>query len=46
VVRPGDGAFAVVWLIGLFAILFGLALVGLGLRLRRLGGGLSGTAAA
>ena len=46
VVRPGDGAVAVVWLIGLFAILFGMALVGLGLRLRRLGGGLHGTAAA
>lgn len=46
VVRPGDGAVAVVWLIGLFAILFGVALVGLGLRLRRLGGGLHGTAAA
>jgi uncharacterized membrane protein HdeD (DUF308 family) len=37
IVRPGEGAVAVVWLIGLFAIVFGLALIGLGLRLRRLG---------
>ena len=46
VVRPGDGAVAVVWLIGLFAILFGAALIGLGLRLRRLGGALRGGAPA
>jgi uncharacterized membrane protein HdeD (DUF308 family) len=45
IVRPGEGAVAVVWLIGLFAIVFGVALIGLGLRLRRLGGGLPGTAA-
>jgi len=44
IVRPGEGAVAVVWLIGLFAILFGAALVGLGLRLRRLGGALQGSA--
>ncbi|HEU4399233.1 MAG TPA: HdeD family acid-resistance protein [Actinomycetota bacterium] len=42
IVRPGEGAIAVVWLIGVFAILFGVALVGLGLRLRRLGGALRG----
>jgi uncharacterized membrane protein HdeD (DUF308 family) len=46
IVRPGEGAVAVVWLIGLFAIVFGAALIGLGLRLRRLGRDLSGTAAA
>jgi uncharacterized membrane protein HdeD (DUF308 family) len=40
IVRPGEGAVAVVWLIGLFAIVFGVALIGLGLRLRRLGRGL------
>ena len=44
IVRPGEGAVAVVWLIGLFAILFGAALIGLGLRLRRLGGALQGSA--
>jgi uncharacterized membrane protein HdeD (DUF308 family) len=44
IVRPGEGAVAVVWLIGLFAILFGGALIGLGLRLRRLGGALQGSA--
>jgi uncharacterized membrane protein HdeD (DUF308 family) len=46
IVRPGEGAIAVVWLIGVFAILFGVALVGLGLRLRRLGGALRGSAPA
>ena len=46
IVRPGEGAIAVVWLIGLFAIVFGVALIGLGLRLRRLGRGLPGPAAA
>ncbi len=33
--RPLAGALAVTWLIGLYAILFGGLLVGLGLRLRR-----------
>jgi uncharacterized membrane protein HdeD (DUF308 family) len=46
IVRPGEGAIAVVWLIGLFAIVFGVALIGLGLRLRRLGRGLPGPATA
>lgn len=32
---PGSGAVAVVWLIGSYAILFGIVLVALGLRLRR-----------
>ena len=45
IVRPGEGATAVVWLIGLFAIVFGVALIGLGLRRRRLGGCLPGPAA-
>ncbi len=35
-VRPGEGAIAIVSVIGVFAILFGVALVVLGLRLRRL----------
>jgi uncharacterized membrane protein HdeD (DUF308 family) len=35
-VRPGEGAIAVVWAIGLFAIVFGIALLVLGVRLRRL----------
>jgi uncharacterized membrane protein HdeD (DUF308 family) len=46
IARPGEGAIAVVWLIGLFAIVFGVALIGLGLRLRRAGRGLPGPAAA
>jgi uncharacterized membrane protein HdeD (DUF308 family) len=35
-VRPGEGAIAVVWAIGLFAIVFGVALLVLGFRLRQL----------
>jgi uncharacterized membrane protein HdeD (DUF308 family) len=35
VIRPSAGAVAVVWLIGAYAILFGAALVALGLRLRK-----------
>lgn len=34
-IRPAEGAIAVVWLIGIYAIVFGVALVALGLRLRR-----------
>jgi uncharacterized membrane protein HdeD (DUF308 family) len=37
IARPGDGAIAIVWLIGVYAIIFGVALVALGLRLRQLG---------
>jgi uncharacterized membrane protein HdeD (DUF308 family) len=37
VIRPGDGAIAVAWLIGLYAIVFGIALIVLGFRLRQLG---------
>lgn len=33
---PGSGALAIVWLIGIYAILFGIALIALGLRLRSL----------
>lgn len=32
--RPGAGALAVVWMIAFYAILFGILLVGFGLRLR------------
>ncbi|MDL4770869.1 MULTISPECIES: HdeD family acid-resistance protein [Thermomonosporaceae] len=35
---PVSGALAVVWLIGLFSILFGAVLIGAAFRLRRLGG--------
>lgn len=37
-VWPASGAVAVAWLIGLFAILFGAAMVGAAFRLRRLAG--------
>jgi uncharacterized membrane protein HdeD (DUF308 family) len=40
VIFPGDGAIALVWLIGLYAIFFGILLVMLGFRLRALGGDL------
>jgi uncharacterized membrane protein HdeD (DUF308 family) len=36
VARPGIGALAVVWIIGTYAIVFGIILVALGLRLRTL----------
>jgi uncharacterized membrane protein HdeD (DUF308 family) len=35
IIFPGAGAVAIVWAIGIYAILFGALLVGLGLRLRR-----------
>jgi uncharacterized membrane protein HdeD (DUF308 family) len=31
---PGDGAVALVWVIGIYAILFGIALIAAGIRLR------------
>jgi uncharacterized membrane protein HdeD (DUF308 family) len=37
-VRPGAGALAIAWLIGVFAILFGIALIALAFRVRGLGG--------
>ena len=33
--NPGAGALAVVWIIGLYAAVFGIVLIGLSLRLRR-----------
>lgn len=36
VVQPGSGLVAMTWVIGAYAILFGIALVALSLRLRRL----------
>jgi uncharacterized membrane protein HdeD (DUF308 family) len=36
VIFPGAGALALVWLIGLYALVFGALLIGLGLRLRSL----------
>jgi uncharacterized membrane protein HdeD (DUF308 family) len=35
---PGTGALAVLWLIGAYAIAFGVVLMALGLRLRKRGG--------
>ena len=40
VVRPEEGAIAVVWVIGLYAILFGVALLALAVRLRQLSRGI------
>ena len=37
IVLPGAGALAVAWLIGLYAVLFGLAMIALALRLRGMG---------
>lgn len=34
IVAPGSGALAVVWLIGIYAIVFGVTLIALGFRLR------------
>lgn len=34
IVSPGSGALVVVWIIGIYAMLFGVLLIGLGLRLR------------
>jgi len=45
-VRPGEGAIAVVWVIALYAIMFGVALLVLGARLRQLGRSIGGTARA
>ncbi|HEV8354711.1 MAG TPA: DUF308 domain-containing protein [bacterium] len=38
VVYPSSGALVVIWIIGLYAILFGVLLLGLGLRLRGMAG--------
>ncbi|HEX3722441.1 MAG TPA: HdeD family acid-resistance protein [Nitrolancea sp.] len=35
---PGTGAIALVWLIGIFAIIYGISLIAFGLRLRNHGG--------
>jgi uncharacterized membrane protein HdeD (DUF308 family) len=36
--HPGSGALAVVWLIGLYAVVFGVLLIGLGVKLHRFRG--------
>ena len=36
-IHPASGALSVIWLIGIYAILFGVALLALGFRLRRTG---------
>jgi uncharacterized membrane protein HdeD (DUF308 family) len=35
-ISPGTGAVALVWLIGIYALIFGVVLVALALRLRRM----------
>lgn len=40
IIFPGSGALALTWLIGAYAIIFGIALIVLGLRLRTLAGDL------
>lgn len=37
-IHPASGVLALIWLIGIYAILFGVTLIGLGLRLRNMGG--------
>jgi uncharacterized membrane protein HdeD (DUF308 family) len=36
--RPGAGALAMVWVIGIFAIIFGISLIMLGFKVRKTGG--------
>lgn len=38
IARPGAGALAVIWIVAAYAIFFGLLLIALGFRLRRLSG--------
>jgi uncharacterized membrane protein HdeD (DUF308 family) len=38
IARPGAGALAVAWIIGAYAVFFGVLLIALGFRLRRLSG--------
>ena len=35
IVQPGAGALALIWVIGIYAIVFGVLLIALGLRLRK-----------
>jgi uncharacterized membrane protein HdeD (DUF308 family) len=44
VIAPGDGAIALIWLIGSYAILFGVLLIALGFRLRAIGRQIEGSA--
>ena len=39
--RPGSGLIAVIWFLGVYAIVFGILMLVLGIRLRRLGQGLA-----
>jgi uncharacterized membrane protein HdeD (DUF308 family) len=38
VIYPGSGLLAVIWLVGIYALIFGISLVMLGLRLKNLAG--------
>ena len=44
-VFPGEGALTLLWLISLYAIVFGVLLIALGIRLRSLRGTIAATAA-
>ena len=46
VIYPGSGALAVIWLIGLYAVIFGIAQLMLGFRLKGVAGELPAPAAA
>jgi uncharacterized membrane protein HdeD (DUF308 family) len=41
IARPGTGALSIVWLIGAYALLFGILMIGLAFRLKGLGARLS-----
>lgn len=38
IMNPGSGLLAVIWLVGIYAVIFGISLVMLGLRLKNLAG--------
>jgi uncharacterized membrane protein HdeD (DUF308 family) len=46
ILYPGSGLLALVWLVGIYAVIFGIALVMLGVRLRGVAGELPGSARA
>jgi len=46
VIYPGSGLLAVIWLVGIYAVIFGIALLMLGFRLWNLAGELPAPARA